>query len=85
MRSKIVRAEVVWSGPELVETYAKLRAGCEAAGHALAQSPHDADRWIAATAVRLGVPLVSHDSVFRNVPGLTLETMLGEAGSVEKG
>jgi hypothetical protein len=35
--------------------------------------------------VRLGVPLVSHDSVFRNVPGLILETMLGEAGSVKKG
>ena len=85
LRSKINRAEVVWAGPELVETYAKLRAECEAAGHALAQRPHDADRWIAATAVRLGVPLVSHDSVFRNVPGLILETMLGEAGSVEKG
>ena len=57
----------------------------QAAGHALAQRPHDADCWIAATAVRLGVPLVSHDSVFRNVPGLTLETMLGETGAVEKG
>jgi predicted nucleic acid-binding protein len=83
--SKIDRAEVVWAGPELVETYAKLRAECEAAGHALAQRPHDADRWIAATAVRLGIPLVSHDSVFRNVPGLILETMLGEAGAFEKG
>lgn len=35
LRSKIARAEVVWPGPELVETYAKLRADCEAAGHAL--------------------------------------------------
>jgi predicted nucleic acid-binding protein len=85
LRSKIARAEVVWPGPELVETYAKLRAECEAAGHALAQRPHDADRWIAATAVRLGVPLVSHDSVFRNVPGLILETVVGEAGAVVKG
>ncbi|MCJ7436850.1 MAG: PIN domain-containing protein [Acidimicrobiia bacterium] len=85
LRSKITRAEVVWAGPELVETYAKLRAECEAEGHALAQRPHDADRWIAATAVRLGVPLVSHDSVFRNVPRLILETMLGEADAVEKG
>jgi len=32
MRSKIARAEVVWAGPELVETYARLRAECEAAG-----------------------------------------------------
>ena len=78
LRSKIARAEVVWAGPELVETYAKLRVECEAAGHALAQRPHDADRWIAATAVRLGDPLVSHDSVFRNVPGLILETSKGD-------
>jgi predicted nucleic acid-binding protein len=85
LRSKIARAEVVWPGPELVEPYAKLRADCEAAGHALAQRPHDTDRWIAATAARLSIPLVSHDSEFRNVPGLILETMLGEAGSVEKG
>lgn len=31
---------------------------------------HDGDRWIAATAIRLTVPLVSHDSVFQHVPGL---------------
>ena len=36
--------------------------------------PHDADRWIAATALRLGVPLVSNDQIFKNVPGLVLES-----------
>ena len=85
LRSKIARTEVVWPGPELVEPYANLRAGCKAGGHALAQRPHDGDRWIAATAVRLGIPLVSHDSVFRNAPGVILETMLGEADPAEKG
>ncbi len=48
----------------------------EQAGHPLAQSPRDADRWIAATAIRLGLPLVSHDAVFRDAPGLNLETAL---------
>jgi tRNA(fMet)-specific endonuclease VapC len=35
---------------------------------------HDADRWIAATAIRLGISLVSNDGIFDHVPGLQLET-----------
>lgn len=65
---------VVHTGPELVLTCALLRADCAAVGHALAQREHNADRWIAATAIRLGVPLVSNDAIFRDVPGLALET-----------
>lgn len=74
LEAMIGRVEVVHSGPELVHICAQLRADCEAAGHALAQRAHNADRWIAATAIRLGVPLVSNDAIFRGVPGLTLET-----------
>jgi predicted nucleic acid-binding protein len=66
-------AEIVHTGPELVLIHARLRA-CEAVGHALAQREHSADRWIAATALRLGVPLVSNDGIFREVPGLALES-----------
>jgi predicted nucleic acid-binding protein len=33
------------------------------------------DRWIAATAIRLGIPLVFNDNIFRGVPGLELETI----------
>ena len=83
LRSKIARSEVVWAGPELIETCAKLRVECQAIGHALAQRPHDGDRWIAATAVRLGIPLVSHDAVFRGTPGLVLETKLGVDSAAE--
>ena len=75
MAAKIERVEVVHSGPELVAVYAQLRADCEAAGHALAQKAHTADRWIAATAIRLEIPLVSNDGIFRGVPGLQLETL----------
>lgn len=75
---RIARAEVVWPGPELVETYARLRVECGSSGHALGQRHHDADRWIAATAVRLGILLVSHDRVFQGAPGLRLETRLGD-------
>jgi predicted nucleic acid-binding protein len=48
---------------------------CQRIGHALSQRAHDADRWIAATAVRLGIPLVSNDGIFRGVPGLQLEIL----------
>jgi predicted nucleic acid-binding protein len=50
-----------------------LRVACAEIGHALSQKEHTGDRWIAATALRLGIPLVSNDGIFRNVPGLTLE------------
>jgi predicted nucleic acid-binding protein len=40
----------------------------------LGQREHNADRWIAATAIRLGVPLVSNDAIFHGMPGLTLES-----------
>jgi predicted nucleic acid-binding protein len=75
MDAEIRRTEVVHSGAELIAVYADLRVACHRAGHALAQREHDADRWIAATALRLGVSLVSNDSVFRGAPGLELETL----------
>jgi predicted nucleic acid-binding protein len=76
MEATIERVEVVHSGPELVAVYAQLRADCVAAGHGLAQKEHTADRWIAATAIRLGIPLVSNDGIFRGAPGLQLETLV---------
>jgi len=72
---RIARAETVHTGPELIETYARLRTDCERIGHALAQREHNADRWVAATALRLGIPLVAHDRIYENVPGLILETI----------
>jgi hypothetical protein len=74
LEARISVAEIVHSGPELVLTYAILRADCERIGHALAQRDHDADRWVAATALRLGIPLVSNDGIFNGAPGLVLET-----------
>ncbi|MGH9245367.1 MAG: PIN domain-containing protein [Acidimicrobiales bacterium] len=72
--AKIAAVEVVHSGDELVAIYAQLRAECARVGHALSQREHDADRWIAATALRLGIPLVSNDRVFEGAPGLRLES-----------
>lgn len=74
LEARIAEAETVHSGPELVLTYAQLRVDCERIGHALGQRDHDADRWVAATALRLGVPLVSNGQIFKDVPGLVLES-----------
>jgi predicted nucleic acid-binding protein len=75
-RDHVRRAEVVWPGPALLAAYVELRVACEREGHALAQPEHDADRWIAATAIHLSVPLVSHDGIFRGAPRLIFETAL---------
>ena len=73
LEARISAAETVHTGPELILVYANLRAQCERVGHALAQREHDADRWVAATALRLGFPLVSNDGIFDGSPGLVVE------------
>lgn len=75
METRIGSTEIVHSGPALIEAYTRLRIDCHRAGHALAQPRHDADRWIAATAVRLGIPLVSNDGIFADVSGLVVESL----------
>ncbi len=68
------RFVVVQPDGPLVAVCAELRASCEAKGQALGQKVHEADRWIAATAVRLGVELVSDDGGFQNVEGLVVRS-----------
>ncbi|MGH9269585.1 MAG: PIN domain-containing protein [Acidimicrobiales bacterium] len=75
LEAAVARVEVIHTGPDLVRAYAELRVACERIGHALCQPDHDADRWIAATALRLGVPLVSNDRIFENAPGLELQAI----------
>jgi tRNA(fMet)-specific endonuclease VapC len=75
MEAEIDRTEIVHSGRDLIRVYAELRVACQRIGHALSQHEHDADRWIAATALRLGVPLVSNDRVFAACPGLEVEAV----------
>jgi predicted nucleic acid-binding protein len=77
VEEQLRKVEVVWPGPRLVRSYASLRAWCVRHGHGLGQKEHEADRWVAATAVMLGVPLVAHDGIFRDVEGLDLVTRLG--------
>jgi len=70
------RGETIWPGPDLIDTYTALRAWCVKTGHGLGQKEHEAGRWVAATAIWLGVPLITHDAIFANVKDLDLLTKL---------
>jgi predicted nucleic acid-binding protein len=70
----VAGVETVWPGPNLTDVYVALRAWCVRTGHGLGHKEHEADRWIAATALWLGVPLVSHDAIFFAVDRLELLT-----------
>jgi predicted nucleic acid-binding protein len=45
-------------------------------GRGLGGKDHEADRWVAASAIWLDIPLVAHDAIFTNVKDLTLLTKL---------
>jgi predicted nucleic acid-binding protein len=76
LERQLAQAETVWPGPGLTDTYAALRAWCVRNGHGLGQKDHEADRWVAATAIRLRIPLVAHDAIFASVKDLHLLTKL---------
>lgn len=62
--------DVIQTSEVLIDGCASLRAGLSRAGHALSQKIHEADRWVAATALALGLELVAGDGIFDNVAGL---------------
>ncbi|HWC12912.1 MAG TPA: PIN domain-containing protein [Acidimicrobiales bacterium] len=76
LEARVAGAEVVWSGEGLIDAHVSLRHECTVSGHPLGQKHHEADRWIAATARWLDVPLIAHDAVFHDAPGVTLLTEL---------
>ena len=66
----LARLVVVQPDDELIGLCASPRARAERDGHPLGQKVHEADRWIAATALRLDLELVSRDTVFDDLDGL---------------
>jgi predicted nucleic acid-binding protein len=78
LERRIERVSVVPIDDDLTKVYAEVKDRCRRAGHALAQKDHDGDRWIAATAIKLELSLISDDGLFEDVPGLLLITERGE-------
>lgn len=75
LERRIAELSVVRPDDEMITVCAELRQRCRKTGHALGSKIHDGDRWIAAAALRLGLPLVSHDAIFKAAPGLELLTV----------
>jgi tRNA(fMet)-specific endonuclease VapC len=84
LEARIARLKVAGVDDRLTTTYAELKDHCLRTGHALGQKLHDGDRWIAATAIRYGIPLISDDSIFCNAPGLQLITELNDTTGVTR-
>jgi predicted nucleic acid-binding protein len=59
----IARARVLPVDIDTIEAVARLRNECRQVGFGLHQRNHNADLWIAATAIRWGIPLVAHDAL----------------------
>lgn len=78
LERRIAYLSIVQPDDEMISACAGLRQECRRIGHPLASKIHDGDRWIAATAIRLRLPLVSHDAIFRTAPGLELLTFAAE-------
>jgi predicted nucleic acid-binding protein len=72
----VARARILPVDIDTIEAVADLRNQCRMIGHPLHQSSHNADLWIAATAIRWSIPLVAHDAVFTGCPGVQLLTEL---------
>ncbi|WP_125773834.1 PIN domain-containing protein [Antribacter gilvus] len=57
---------------DVVVAYANLASDSRRGGHGLASKVHTGDRWVAATAIALGAPLLAADKIYRGAPGLDL-------------
>jgi len=61
--------DVIQTNESLIKRCAALRNEAGRMGHPLDQKVHDADRWVAATALVLGLELVAGDGIFEGIPG----------------
>jgi predicted nucleic acid-binding protein len=64
--------DVTQTSEDLIVRSAELRASLSRAGHGLAHKIHEADRWVAATTLALGLELVAGDAIFEGVDDLKL-------------
>jgi predicted nucleic acid-binding protein len=72
LRAQLAATPTIPVDDLVVETYARLSALCKATGHALHQPRHASDRWVAASAIAAGLPLLSGDGIFEGAPGLEI-------------
>lgn len=64
--------DVIQTNESLIWRCAELRVEAGRIGHPLGQKVHEADRWVATTALVLDLELAGGDGIFEGVPGLDL-------------
>lgn len=70
---KRLREHDLWLPDEAAAgLYAELRNSCHRVGHGLADKRQAGDLWVAVAAIDIGLPLITHDTVFAGTPGLTV-------------
>jgi predicted nucleic acid-binding protein len=74
LERRIAEFSIAQPDDAMISICAELRQECQQLGHPLGNKVHNGDRWIAAVAIRLGLPLVSDDGVFVGAPRLELIT-----------
>ena len=74
LERRIAGVTTIEGDDDVATRCAELRNECRKIGHPLADKVHNGDRWVAASALLAGVPLVSDDGVFEGAPGLELIT-----------
>jgi len=72
LEASIETTTVIPISDGLLSTIAELRLACRLAGHPLHDRSHTSDLWIAASAIHIGAPLLTADTVFEATPTLTL-------------
>lgn len=70
LNQSLADLDVVQTEDRLITRCAELRAWANNAGHALAAKVHEADRWVAATALALNLELVAGDRIFEGAAEL---------------
>lgn len=79
LERRLAELTVVQTDDEMIGVCPELRQSCRPLGHPLSSKINDGDRWIAAAAIRLGLPLVSDDGVLKAAPRLVLLTAAPDA------
>lgn len=64
--------DVVQTEEKLINRCAELRLWAHLNGHGLGQKIHEADRWVACTALALDLELIAGDGIFEGIPALNL-------------
>ncbi|MDR1999769.1 MAG: hypothetical protein LBQ06_07540 [Frankiaceae bacterium] len=72
LRGILDRTPTIRADNDVIDAHAALYAECRRTGHALHDKKHTGDRWVAASAIGKGIPLLAGDGIYRDAPGLRL-------------